>query len=291
MNEKLNLRQLAERLPAELFGAETEDRVTLVNEIFGITGETLSGGQSAVLPGFGTFELTGDNQNPIRFVPDKRFSDIVNAPFASFSPTVLAPEVTESALDAIVEPGEATEPEAVDVEPETTPEIDIVAGQESAAPEIAQAVEIGETVTTDEKEETTAPEPENEPDVAPADNVSEIESTTVEEDPQELIVPTTVKAEPEIDKIMSQAYSDQTEDPEEEETVEATQPDFENDEPKSGGSRFGIGYFWGLLTGLVVGALLFLGYVVITSGMISSSAESGLTVSDIDEPALVEGIE
>ena len=37
MNEKINLRQLAERLPEEFFGPDTDNRVALVNELLALS--------------------------------------------------------------------------------------------------------------------------------------------------------------------------------------------------------------------------------------------------------------
>ena len=61
MNEKINLRQLAERLPEEFFGPDTDNRVALVNELFSIVGEMMAEDEEALLPGFGVFEPTGNS--------------------------------------------------------------------------------------------------------------------------------------------------------------------------------------------------------------------------------------
>ncbi len=290
MNGKLNLRQLAELLPADLFGAEIDDRVTLVKEIFGITCEKLADGHSASLPGLGVFELTGDAANPIRFVPDKLFADTVNSPFSSFSPTVLTPEVSESDLEALEDHAVV-----VDAEPDTQ--------QASVDPEVEEPTELHVPVATDILKPSADDNSEKEESVEKNDAVSpeagsqetEVETVTLENTVpgEELPDPTVSKPVIGIDEIMSQAYTDQSEIDNEEPASEEETADKDDSEESASesGSRFGVGYFWGLLTGLVVGALLFLGYVVITSGMISSSAEGSLFESDIAQPALVEGIE
>ncbi|MDE5626438.1 MAG: hypothetical protein K2I58_00600, partial [Candidatus Amulumruptor sp.] len=54
------------------------------------------------------------------------------------------------------------------------------------------------------------------------------------------------------------------------------------------GSRFGAGYFWGLLTGLLVGAILFMIYVLITT---SSEPLSTYEIEDEAAAAAITAIE
>ena len=281
MNEKINLQQLAENLPSDVFGLERDNRVILVSELFGLVAEMLEAGEQCVsLPGFGSFTLSGDNSNPVRFDPDKMFADTVNAPFASFSPVVLAPKVTEEMLTSVSEQNsdesvalyaEAEEQEiAVQDEDEDDIDAALIAPEpnypvcatehnedkgegnsEILEPPVTSLPEEEiDSAVIDSEDENALPSDENAvPSEMERANTFEAEFTPVEE--------TTETVET---VMIPDADSDN-----DEETGDEEPRLFETREVSS--TRFGIGFFWGLLTGLLVGAIIFLVYVMFTSNL------------------------
>lgn len=194
MNDKINLRQLTDRLPADIFGDDPEQRAQAVGEIFALIAETLENGESVAVKGLGIFSLTGDKDTPVAFEPDRAFVAVANAPFDAFSPVALPDEVTDDDLAGIQETEETG------------------TGSDNS-------YDSYDSYNSYDKEPEPVPEPEPEP---------EPES----------------ESEPEPEAIP---------EPEPEAVQEAES------------SRFGVGFFWGLLTGLLVGAILFMIYVLLTT--------------------------
>lgn len=209
MNDKINLRQLTDRLPADIFGDDPEQRAQAVGEIFALIAETLENGESVAVKGLGAFSLTGDKDTPVAFEPDRAFVAVANAPFDAFSPVALPDEVTDDDLAGIEEAEEAEEVEST----EST--------ESSDNSESYDSYDSYDSYNSYDKE----PEPVPEPKPAP------------EPEPEPEPVP-----EPEA-----------IPEPEPEAVQEAES------------SRFGVGFFWGLLTGLLVGAILFMIYVLLTT--------------------------
>lgn len=114
MNDKINLRQLTDRLPADIFGDDPEQRAQAVGEIFALIAETLENGESVAVKGLGVFALTGDKDTPVAFEPDRAFVAVANAPFDAFSPVALPDEVTDDDLAGIEEAEEAEEVESTE---------------------------------------------------------------------------------------------------------------------------------------------------------------------------------
>lgn len=206
MNDKINLRQLTDRLPADIFGDDPEQRAQAVGEIFALIAETLENGESVAVKGLGAFSLTGDKDTPVAFEPDRAFVAVANAPFDAFSPVALPDEVTDDDLAGIEETEEAEEVEST---------------ESSDNSESYDSYDSYDSYNSYDKE----PEPVPEPKPAP------------EPEPEPEPVP-----EPEA-----------IPEPEPEAVQEAES------------SRFGVGFFWGLLTGLLVGAILFMIYVLLTT--------------------------
>lgn len=206
MNDKINLRQLTDRLPADIFGDDPEQRAQAVGEIFALIAETLENGESVAVKGLGVFSLTGDKDTPVAFEPDRAFVAVANAPFDAFSPVALPDEVTDDDLAGIEEAEEAEEVESADS-----------TGSDNSY----------DSYDSDDKEPEPVPEPEPAPEPEP-EAISEPEAIPIPE-PEAIPAP-----EPEA---VQEAES----------------------------SRFGVGFFWGLLTGLLVGAILFMIYVLLTT--------------------------
>lgn len=232
MNEKLNIQRLAERLPEELFGGDTDRRAALVGEIFAIVAESLAAGDDASIKGLGRFVITGNPANPVAFEPDRTFAATVNAPFDGFRPT----ELPDSISDAMLE--QAAEPEP---EPEPEPE----------APS--------------ESFEEPAPEPEE---------VPEPEPEPAEPEPAEPEAPSESSESSEISEISEEPQPEPVEAPAPAPEPQPAEPEPEPAEAPR--SNFGVGFFWGLLTGLVIGAILFLAYVMVTTSIASQALSSAI---------------
>lgn len=212
MNDKINLRQLTDRLPADIFGDDSEQRAQAVGEIFALIAETLENGESVAVKGLGAFSLTGDKDTPVAFEPDRAFVAVANAPFDAFSPVALPDEVTDDDLAGIEETEEAEEVEST---------------ESSDSYNSYDSYDSYDSYNSYDKEPEPEPEPEPVPEPKPAP----------EPEPEPEPVP-----EPEA-----------IPEPEPEAVQEAES------------SRFGVGFFWGLLTGLLVGAILFMIYVLLTT--------------------------
>lgn len=212
MNDKINLRQLTDRLPADIFGDDPEQRAQAVGEIFALIAETLENGESVAVKGLGVFSLTGDKDTPVAFEPDRAFVAVANAPFDAFSPVALPDEVTDDDLAGIEEAEEAEEVEST---------------ESSESSDSYNSYDSYDSYNSYDKE--SEPEPEPEPESEPEPEAIPEPEPALEPEPEAIPEP-----EPEA---VHEAES----------------------------SRFGVGFFWGLLTGLLVGAILFMIYVLLTT--------------------------
>ncbi len=308
MNEKITLRLLADRLPAEIFGSDSDSRSAFISEIFAAAAELLSEGQTMNIKGLGSFVPNpGDPQMAVVFTPDDHFSAIVNAPFAGFRPMEIADEVTDNMLEEVAAAEADPESEAdreiaasVDVEEagdadvarrKEEPEVAVgyIPEAEPAAPsvipspepmpegEIPEAAPLPPSAIPEasplpppfipeasplppayipEPEPRVQPEikveAEEEPDTVIISSVPEPEPVLMEEPEQETEL--TVEAAPVVSQVTA---AEETEDA-------ATSMDGTDLYPEEHKSRFGAGFFWGLLTGLLLGGVVLLLYVMLT---------------------------
>lgn len=163
MNDKINLRQLTDRLPADIFGDDPEQRAQSVGEIFALIAETLENGESVAVKGLGVFSLTGDKDTPVAFEPDRAFVAVANAPFDAFSPVALPDEVTDDDLAGIEEAEETEEAESSDSS-DSDNSYDSYDSYNSYDKEPAPEPE---PVPEPEREPEPAPEPAPEPEAIP----------------------------------------------------------------------------------------------------------------------------
>lgn len=220
MNDKINLRQLTDRLPADIFGDDPEQRAQAVGEIFALIAETLENGESVAVKGLGVFALTGDKDTPVAFEPDRAFVAVANAPFDAFSPVALPDEVTEDDLAGIEEAEETAEAESSESAENS---------ENSDSSDSYNSYDSYDSYNSYDKEPEPAPAPEPVPEPEPAPEPA---------------------PEPEPEPEPKPAPAPEPEP----ESVQAAES-----------SRFGVGFFWGLLTGLLVGAILFMIYVLLTT--------------------------
>lgn len=256
MNEKINLRQLAERLPEEFFGPDTDNRVALVNELFSIVCEMMAEDEEALLPGFGVFEPTGNSTDPVAFKADKAFADIVNAPFASFGPVDLDPEVTDHMLDSVAEPKIPVETESEDLQHAEMQASDI--NQDPVGTEIASEPPIAQET----------------PAAQVIDEATDIDDIPAKEETNDIAL--------EEDTVDSGRGGDIPISSPQEASI------YPQPEKEEMSSRFGIGFFWGLLTGLIVGAIIFLVYVILTTDISGASTMESDIIEDIPEVEISE---
>lgn len=313
MNEKITLQLLAERLPADIFGADADSRAALVSEIFALASEILSEGHELTVKGLGTFSPSADNPaSPVIFTPDDHFTAIVNAPFAGFHTVEIADGVSDNMLDRVtvapsdgshetpreevreepevavgVIPGPEPVPESAIPGPEPLPESHIPSPEPLPAAELPEAAPLPPAYIPEPSPIPPAyipePEPRVQPQIAEEDRPSDFT-------PPVIVDETGISGQPEIsdeEASVSVASVEIAPVPVDESVAgqevipaggtvvdEAVQeepaydydadPAYQQQEPQS--SRFGSGFFWGFLTGLLIGAVVLLIYVMLTAG-------------------------
>ena len=95
---KISIQQLASQIPDDLLGDDLQVKLSFVRLLFETISNELSSGNEVSVKGLGRFLLTGNENEPVSFEPEKSFAESVNAPFAGFMPEPLSPEVTEEML-------------------------------------------------------------------------------------------------------------------------------------------------------------------------------------------------
>lgn len=251
MNEKLTIRQLSDQLSSEIFGRDAERRTALVGEIFALISDTLAEGESVSLKGFGEFRPSTDNSGMVEFTPDAAFEATANAPFASYTPVELAPEYTDELLEPEPEEESAPEPEAESAledvgslspifESDSEPPVEEDMAEYSGEGAHGSCVQM-DTIDCRKDSGRT-----NSVSLQP----SESSVTPSEQEPKPMSEPKPVPAH-----------------------ASMPEPEPETEAEAATDSRFGSGFFWGLLTGLVIGALLFLIYVMLTADVAPADTE------------------
>lgn len=294
MNNKIPLKKLADAL-AERSGVSSDDAMLFLKTLFQAAADMLYEGKSFSIVGLGTFRISHNPEDPVTFIPEKQFADDVNAPFAMFEPVAVASSVNVSELESITAPvinpvqqeASATElppeptsqveeitetivPEVIEVkaevpapvEPELEPEPDPEASH--SEPEVSspgcnpdsvskpetQVEEADNAVVVDEVTETADNEPEVQAAIeAPETSVPDPEPHDTVFTPPSYDPESTLEADPDTQETVGVTYLPE----DEEEYVEYNYPRK---------SRFGIGFLVGLLTGLIIGALTLVGYVI-----------------------------
>ena len=97
---KISIQQLAGMLPADLFGPDEQNRVDFIKMLFDTLTSELETGEEVCLKGLGRFSMSDNADNPVIVEPDASAMEIVNAPFAGFQPEPLAEEVTDDMLSS-----------------------------------------------------------------------------------------------------------------------------------------------------------------------------------------------
>ncbi len=305
MNDKIPLKRLAEQLAVQA-GVDNETAQAFLKSLFRIVTDSLLDGQSVTIAGLGTFSVSHNTAEPLRFEPEKQFSDDVNAPFAMFEAVILPDNVNVAEIDAVtydaVTYAETGAP--AETAPAEKPAEPVESGTD-AAPEAPEEEETAdENPVEPEPDATSDPEPQTtaeteatedeRPDNIIAVDIPETE-TAVSEQPVGPVADDNAEAEDAEDNVAKSAPDDQpdaVEEPDTEETKDSeeeivSEPAAGNtpDEPQGVDpqgitylpeveeeyvdyhcrkvkSRFGLGFFLGLVTGLIIGALALVGYAV-----------------------------
>ncbi len=299
MNDKISLRRLAADLPG-FDGIDEDQKVGITKEIFAEIANILAEGEEIKITGLGTFAVTSapGGEKEVTFTPAPEAEAIVNAPFAAFMPDELCDAVSDQMLDeinhldtpdpeeiisqtvaieetpAVVEPIEETPVimESVEEIPVMEPTI-----EEEYVPEPQPVVVPGEmketpvsSITMPPSADTVTPvvDVEPHPVVVPAiDTVEEIVVEIPEPQPQPEPQPEPQPA-PETEQEPQPAPEPE---PVKESPRTAAEPDdryyrrhrshqHTSHEPRK--SRFGLGFLCGILSGLAIGGMAFLAYIL-----------------------------
>lgn len=248
MNEKIPLQLLAKRV-AEKSGADIATAQSFIKSIFANATQSLLNGDSVTLEGIGTFKISHSPENPIVFECDGELADQINAPFAIFEPVEISEEVSVDELDTVDLP--------------VADDIEDLSDEEVKAQEIVSDIDESSSdmeVLTDEVSNEAVAESIDLNENNVTENTIVEDAVTLSEPIVDVVegiidvpeIPETETTEPEITYIPEQ----------EEEFVEYHIPK----------SRFGLGYFLGIVTGLVIAALAIAAYTIYTSEALKNTA-------------------
>lgn len=282
MNEKIPLRTLAEGI-SRRSGCDVDIVQSYVKTLFAIVSDNLLNGDSVTINGLGTFTPIPNPDEPLRFAADNDLACELNAPFAMFKAVDFSGEIDLDQLDRI------TSSTVDDAEMHSEPEADQPQADESEntfSRDDANDTGYTESEVTHEDAATTAHENdisgEIEGDVEHCESQLDKPIGLVDEAIDSADTPTEVDEAVEAKSTQMQAEYvtgdlDESDDTEFADTIKTSEDNDayivesseipEEDEeyveyhyPTK--SRFGIGFLLGLITGLVVGALCFVGYVL-----------------------------
>lgn len=292
MNAKIPIKQLSEQVAAKV-NIDVQDAQDAIKSIFALIADTLKDGKSVTLDSLGTFAPDVNPQEPVGFTVVPELADELNAPFAMFEPEIIADELSNAELAAAgtdeaaalqtAIPAAPATPEATQSSVETqeaapspkpTPRVGWATARPSTPVE-APAERIEEPVETPVAKPTTVPSATTSPNEAPVPKPVEPEP-----EPTPVTIPLTPPVTPEPQtppapaKTANEAPApavtpaarpalEVPEWPEEEEAEEPYTPtEIGRTEPTDGQGRFKTGFFWGLIVGLLIGALLLFGYAM-----------------------------
>lgn len=293
MNNKIPLYTISERLAAQA-GVTVDEAQKFIKELFAEITDSLADGKQFELKGLGRFITMPNPASPVKFTPDRELADELNAPFAMFEAVEFGDEITADQLNNISTPelpqaDEATllpAPQDATDELALTDQLDITSDNQDLLPEVApesdDAVDEPEAtrpvITTGPEipMEMELPDMPELPDVSAAsvapvvpelpklpelpeiseteetseaDNESESDGCIIDGLPETCVEP--IQPEQSAQLVSETPSSYIPED--EEEYVEY------HNAPKS---RFGLGFFLGIITGLIIAALALAAYVI-----------------------------
>lgn len=282
MNEKIPLRALAEEISSRS-GCDIDVAQSYIKTLFAIVADRLLNGETVTINGLGTFAPIPNPDEPLRFAADNDLACELNAPFAMFKAVDFSGEIDLDQLDRI------TSSTVDDAEMHSEPEADQPQADESentSSRDDANDTGYTESEVTHEDAATTAHENdisgEIEGDVEHCESQLNKPIGLVDEAINSADTPTEIDEAVKAKSTQMQAEYvtgdlDESDDTESADTIKTSEDNdayiVENSEiPEEDEeyveyhyptkSRFGIGFLLGLITGLIVGALCFVGYVL-----------------------------
>lgn len=282
MNEKIPIKSLSEQVASRV-NIEVSDAQGAIKSIFSLIAEVLKEGKSVTINRLGTFSPDVNPLEPVSFIPDAELAEELNAPFSMFEPERLSDSVSEADLDqaGIMERSADNTDSTLKVETQSaqTQETEKIPVQEPVKDNTGWASVLAEKIS--EKESIAEPvtplivkEKEEQPQIISLTN-EPIETSLVSEgrnNPQKseavedtkVAVPvaeTSTAPTPPI-PAASRPALEVPEWPEEEAVIEAERPRHIDSDHNEENSRFKSGFFWGLIVGLLIGALILFGYAM-----------------------------
>lgn len=282
MNEKIPIKSLSEQVASRV-NIEVSDAQGAIKSIFSLIAEVLKEGKSVTINGLGTFSPDVNPLEPVAFIPDAELAEELNAPFSMFEPERLSDSVSEADLNQVGIQESTTDNTdstlKVEIQSAQTQETEKISLQEPVKDNTGWASVLAEKIS--EKESGAEPvtplivkEEEEPPQIIPLTN-EPIETSPVSEGrhtPQKseavedtkVAVPvaeTSTAPTPPI-PASSRPALEVPEWPEEEAVIEEERPRHIDRDHNEESSRFKSGFFWGLIVGLLIGALILFGYAM-----------------------------
>lgn len=250
MNKKIPLRSLAESV-SNRTGIDADKAQAFVKALFSVIGDKLLQAETVNVDGFGEFSASHNTVEPVRFLVDPTLADELNAPFAMFNsidiPIGIDQDELKSISDDMLSKSES-EDGNLQQSADSVKEMSVaVAEIENPVSEQVEVEHINENIDcADEVKEEVSADVDDTPVEIPTATTEDINTCETQE---------LREAKVEIYEEPAVVVSSSIIPEEEEEYVEYS--DEENEHEKS---RFGIGFLLGLVTGLIIGALCFVGY-------------------------------
>lgn len=255
MNNKVPLRILAERISAQT-GCDVDAAQTFVKTLFGVVADEILNGSSVSVGGLGTFTGSPNPDEPVRLIVESGLADELNAPFSMFRSVEVDNNITPDDLETIGKDQDENRTK----ENITAGDVDIVVEEMSEkADEEVTSEKIDTVVEESVKPITAVPQSEicdETTDDCVADesvDSGETDESIGSDESEEQHLPDLNEPEA-ITPEETQIMVDSSTIPEDEEEYAEYY-----EEPKS---RFWPGFFIGLISGLIIGALCFVGYIL-----------------------------
>lgn len=272
MNTKIPVKKLSEKVAASV-DMPVDEVQSFIKILFDKIVDGLQQGESVTLPGLGRFVASSMPDEPVAFIPEREFSDAVNAPFVMFEPVPLNEGVTEEILDSVPD-SETSESTQTTIVTEASDSIREQIVNSESGTNANDVSEVSTTATVINEDARMPSEDFGKDTIEVADATVEVctdgGNSNVVSEPKQSIPDSGSEAtqngtdvsqnDAPINDASTTIQQDSSDDPslfipeDEEEYVEESRG---NDKP-----RFLQGFVIGLVTGLAIGALALFAYMV-----------------------------